>query len=526
MYIQTDIVIVGSGIAALQAARKLSTRYNVHIITKGELTRSSSYIAQGGVAAVISDQDHFQLHIEDTLTAGEGHHDTPNVSTLVSYGAHVVNSLLTQGFKADRQLDGTLSLGLEGAHCRNRIVHAGGDATGKHLINYLLNDLPANVTVHEHELAYELMLNSDGECCGVYVRCAEGLKTYRASYVIIASGGAGALFETTSNWPSNVGDGIALAYLAGAAVTDMEFMQFHPSLLYVNGQGVGLISEAVRGAGATFVDATGKRIMEGIHPLGDLAPRHITAFQMYQERAQGKDVFLNISAVEDFATRFPTITALCDHYQIDWQCGLLPIAPGSHFLMGGIVATAHGETTVPRLYAVGEAACTGVHGANRLASNSLLEGIAFSDLLAEKLLLEGSEQTNFIVQKQFTPIVQQELFSKNELRQMMMAHVGIVRDGRALHKLAERLPALDFKPSLHSLSTEQLELTLMHIVAALMATAALVRTESRGAHIRTDYPNRVEKWRKQWIILQQGQWNVRNSLYEHNQTEKYAHAIF
>lgn len=526
MHIHTDIVILGGGIAALQAARKLSARYNVHIITKGALTTSSSYIAQGGVAAVISNQDHFQLHIEDTLIAGENHHYEPNVSTLICNGAHIVNSMLVQGFEADCHPDGSITLGLEGAHRRNRIVHAGGDATGRHLIEYLLNDLPDNVIVHEHEFAYELILNNDGDCCGVFVRSHEGLKTYTASYVIIATGGAGALYDTTSNWPSNTGDGIALAYLAGAAVTDMEFMQFHPSLLYVNGQGVGLISEAVRGAGATFVDAEGKRLMQGVHPLEDLAPRHITALTLYKERAQGKEVFLDISAVENFASRFPTITSLCEKHQIDWQGGLLPVAPGSHFLMGGIVATAYGETNIPRLYAVGEAACTGVHGSNRLASNSLLEGIAFGDLLAEKLLIEGSEQTNYISQKQFPPAIHQQLLSKNDLQREMMAHVGIVRDGRNLHKFLERLPSLAVKPHLHNLSQEQLELTLMHTVAALITTAALVRTESRGAHIRTDYPDRVEKWRKQWIILQQGQWNVRNNLYEHNQAQKYVDAIF
>lgn len=525
MKIQTDIIILGSGIAALQAASKLSRRFEVHIITKSEITAGSSYKAQGGIAAVIAASDNTSLHIQDTLIAGEFHHHEENVKTLVEYGSTAVKSLLAHGFPADRSPTGDISLGLEGAHSHHRIVHAGGDATGKNLVDYYINALPENVHVHTHEFAYELLLNNRGECCGVRVKAKTGEKTYFASYVILATGGAGALYEYTSNCPRSYGDGIALAYLAGAAIADMEFVQFHPSLLYVDGTR-GLVSEAVRGAGGKFIDEHCNPVMAGRHPLGDLAPRHVTAYEMYKLRAQGKPVFIDITTIQNFEANFPTIAKLCRRSGIPLMDGRIPIAPGSHFLMGGVITHTNGETTIPRLLAVGEVACTGVHGANRLASNSLLEGIVFGQYMAEHLLKTGTHQSNFVL----APASKKEAFhtglTKEELQREMSSYAGIVRSEKGLVKLLSKLPALTLQPDFSCKSTEEIELAFMHITSALIANAALSRPESRGAHIRQDFNEKKQSWEKRWIVFQQGTMKVRNNLYEYNQTKEHASAIF
>ncbi|MFF5994368.1 L-aspartate oxidase [Lysinibacillus sp. KU-BSD001] len=525
MNIQTDIIILGGGIAALQAARKLSTRFEVHIITKSDITMSSSYKAQGGIAAVVADHDSTMLHVQDTLVAGEFHHHEDNVKVLVEKGATVVKTLLQSEFPADRTSDGNISLGLEGAHSRSRIIHAGGDATGKNMIYYYLNSLPKKIHLHTHEFAYELILNSAQECCGVRVKTAQGEKTYFASYIILATGGAGALYECTSNCANSYGDGIALAYLAGAAITDMEFVQFHPSLLYVNGAR-GLVSEAVRGAGGRFVDEHGQAIMDGKHPLGDLAPRHITAYEMYKMRAQEKPVYIDITNIEHFEQNFPTITKLCHDNGVNLAHGKIPVAPGSHFLMGGVIANTVGETTIPRLLAVGEVACTGVHGANRLASNSLLEGMAFGELMAENLLKYGTAQSNFVLAQPQPKNSLPSLMRKEDLQREMLANVGIVRSQKGLETLLKKLPALHVQPNVMNKSREEIELLFMHITAALITNAALTRTESRGAHIRVEMERKDQRWEKQWIVFQQGTMNVRNRLYEHNQAKTYAPAIF
>lgn len=524
----TDVVIIGSGVAALQSARILGQKYEVHIVTKSSITTSSSYKAQGGVATVTSANDNFKMHTEDTLEAGVHHHNSKHVETLVKDGAGAIHQLIQEGFSVDRTPSGEIALGLEGAHSQPRIIHAGGDRTGKGLVDYLLEQLPTKVTIHPFEMAYELLLNTAGECIGVKTM-KNGISTnYYAHHVILASGGAAALYPFTSNFDANTGDGIALAFLAGAEITDMEFMQFHPSLLYINGETKGLVSEAVRGAGARFIDENGRAIMDGIHPLKDLAPRHITAYETFKMRSQGKNVYLDISMIEEFEQKFPTITALCVENGIDLSKGKIPIAPGAHFLMGGVIADDCGRTSIPGLYAVGEVACTGVHGANRLASNSLLEGVAFGKKMAQFILDQGCRQTNFTVNitNKNDKII--SLLTKEQLQQALITNVGIIRNEEGLHEMAALLPSLQDiqQVSVTALgSEEKIELYFMHIVAALMTTAALNRKESRGAHIRTDYPKLSNKWQQQWIVFQQGTMKVRGSLYEQHQATRYAKAI-
>ncbi len=528
MKIATDVVIIGSGIAALQAARVLSKRFDVHIVTKADITNGSSYKAQGGIAAVIDKNDQTTLHFKDTLDAGEHHHAKENVKTLVEQGKDVIHQLIEESFHVDRNKNGDISLGLEGAHSKPRIVHSGGDATGKALVDYLINELPENVKVHPFEFAFELVLNTAGECIGVKTKTNTEDNLYLSSYVILATGGAGAIYACTSNCSNSFGDGIALAYLAGATITDMEFVQFHPSLIYKDGLALGLVSEAVRGAGGRFINQHGRKLMEGVHPLGDLAPRHVTAYEMYKERAKGNEVYIDISMINDFKSKFPTITQLCEENQIPISEGRIPIAPGSHFLMGGVVADSCGRTSIPRLLAVGEVACTGVHGANRLASNSLLEGVTFGKIMAENLLKNGRKQINFKQidnHKQTCPI---NLLSRQSLQQKMLEHAGILRDSEGLNKLIALLPSYEQFSSIDfaTFSVNEIELAFMHITSNLIAHAALTREESRGAHIRKDYPKKNAQWQNKWIVFEKGKMNVRNGLYEQYQTTSYVKAVF
>lgn len=528
MDVKTDVLIIGSGIAALQTARLLEEHFQVQLVTKCSVKMSSSYRAQGGIAAVTSQEDHPKLHITDTLTAGEYHHERRNVEVLIENGTEIMRNLLNEGFPVDRQVDGSPALGLEGAHSHHRILHAGGDRTGQVMIDYLLNQLTSNIVVNCYEMAYELLLNTNGDCVGVLTKGAKGTKRYLAHHVILATGGAGALYSCTSNFATNTGDGIALAYRAGAAISDMEFMQFHPSLLWSGGQAKGLVSEAVRGAGGIFVDAYRQPIMEGVHKQLDLAPRHVTAHALFHKRAAGQETFIDITKIEHFEERFPTITQLCSDNNVNLQDGLIPVAPGSHFLMGGVVADDKGRTSIPNLYAIGEVACTGVHGANRLASNSLLEGITFGQRTAQYIIQTGCTQNNFLISDKHHQQTMPSLFTKDQLRQMMMHTLGIVRNPIDMQQFIQQLPSLQslLHVNLNDLSQQEIELYMMHIVATLMALAAITRKETRGAHIRVDQPENDNQWANRWIIFQQGQMKVRNSLYEYHQTRGIVKAIF
>lgn len=524
MFKKTDVLIIGSGIAALQTAKTLCEHFQVHIVTKSSVYTSSSYRAQGGIAAVVSAEDDVNIHIKDTLQAGAEHHATHNVETLVQKGAQLITHLLNEGLPIDRKSDGLPQLGLEGAHSKHRILHAGGDQTGKVFVHYLLDRLGKEVTISENETAYELILNSANECIGAKTWKNGQSITYFAHHVVLATGGAAALYDATSNYQVNIGDGIALAYRAGAEISDMEFMQFHPTLLWCDGEAKGLISEAVRGAGAVFVDATGRPIMPG----RDLAPRHVTAHALFEKRRAGINTYLNISMIEHFKEKFPSISQLCEKHHIALEKGFIPFAPGSHFLMGGVIANTTGETTIPSLYAIGEVACTGVHGANRLASNSLLEAMTFGEEMAGHIINKGLHQRNFL-RKESEPKREITLpFSKEELKQQMMLSLGIIRERKQMAKFSSHLPLMAdlYNANIAKMTLEQYELYTMHLVAALMASAAMARTETRGAHIRSDYPETVETWAERWIILKKGQLEVRNHLYEHTEIRRDIETIF
>ncbi|WP_409297473.1 L-aspartate oxidase [Peribacillus sp. SCS-26] len=499
----TDIIIIGSGIAAMSTAIEAAVHKNVIIITKSRQDESNSFLAQGGIAAVTAPGDTVEKHAKDTIAAGCGYNNLPQVYDLVESGPAAIERLIESGLQFDRNESGQLSLGLEGAHSERRILHCCGDSTGRKIMEHMLTraEDETRITIIENETAVELLVNRAGECIGTVCKTEEGsVKTYYAQHVVLATGGMGALFQFTSNAPSATGTGLAMALKAGAELVDMEFIQFHPTLLYVDGKTRGLISEAVRGEGAVLVTAAGTPIMEGIHPLGDLAPRHIVAQTIFSHLEAGTAVYLDISGIPDFGKKFPGIAAICRTAGAEPSLGKLPVAPGAHFLMGGIKTGPACMTSVPFLYAVGEAACTGVHGANRLASNSLLEGLVSGTRLGIHLAEAGSRKYDTAPVPRRTVNNALKLPEQRMLREMMMKHCGITRDQSGLGLLCSWLESFDLYEVLHGdLSGLGLEdsLDAMNLVTAWTAArAALARTESRGSHYREDFPEENTEWAK------------------------------
>lgn len=503
----TDVLIIGSGIASLQLAKKLSTEFNVIILTKSKAELSNSYLAQGGIAASLGDSDDYRKHALDTLEAGRFHNNPEVVAEITKTAPRLIEELWQDGCTFDKDSTGKLSLGMEGAHSEKRIVHSGGDTTGKKVMEFLTENKNNNIELIENVFVYELMVNTNSnQCFGAKGITADGTRIeFYSAHTVIATGGCGTLYTYTSSASTITGDGIALAYLAGASIIDMEFVQFHPTLLYVNGETVGLISEAVRGDGARLVTASGKYIMENVHSYEDLAPRHIVSQTIYQYLSNGETVYLDISMITNFQTRFPSITKMCIEHGIDLQKGLLPVAPGSHFLMGGIDTDLFGRTSVNNLYAIGEAACTGFHGANRLASNSLLEGLYMGNNLA-KLLREipKSKVKGFILEREESDNTLHPIFpEKEELQHRMMANVGIVRNEINLQnqlQWLERFGISDcFNLPLENRSIEEVEKYFMLVTSWLITRSALERKESRGGHFRSDYPEENDEWVKKKV---------------------------
>ncbi|WP_226646613.1 L-aspartate oxidase [Mesobacillus subterraneus] len=530
---QSDVIIVGSGIAALQLANKLSKELNVIILTKDEMTAGNSYLAQGGVAAAVSPSDDPYFHYLDTIEAGAHHNDAAAVFEMTKKAPELIKGLWLSGCRFDEDGNGKLLLGMEGAHSEKRIVHSGGDATGKHMVDFLRSDLDANVSIEQSAFVYELILNSEEtRCIGVKAKLADGRNAeYLAHHIVLATGGCGQIFSLTSNAETATGDGMALAYRAGAELADMEFIQFHPTLLYVDGKTKGLISEAVRGEGAVLVTAEGKRIMDGVHPLKDLAPRHIVSQTIYDYLRRGSQIFLDITNLQDFGIRFPTISSLCAEHGIDIEKGLIPVVPGSHFIMGGIKTDLQGRTSIPGLYAIGEAACTGIHGANRLASNSLLEGLFVGGNLAEWINSHpaAKEQEWKVYNhsgKSFTDkrnhrLSCGELPDIALLKQTMMDRTGIVRSKEWLMKQGEWLAQFNMEEWLEAgldhMQPSELNRLFMYITATLITKSALERTESRGGHYREDFPLEDNaNWMKKQIIHQRKK--VKDGKHEYNQT--------
>ncbi|MCA1031898.1 L-aspartate oxidase [Bacillus timonensis] len=503
-----DVVIIGSGLSALITAERLSETKNVIIITKLEKTNSNSMLAQGGVAAAIGKNDHWRLHLRDTMIAGCEHNSEKAVKELVRSGPSAVKNLIATGMKFDTDRNGTICLGMEGAHGTRRILHAGGDSTGREMVSFLLKRLAGKVQIIEGEMAIELLIKNN-VCFGVMTSTLEDhRKVYYASQVVLATGGCGGIYETTSNDLTVTGDGIALAYRAGAELVDLEFIQFHPTMLNTKDGSRVLISEAVRGEGAYLVTSEGRRIMVGVHDLKDLAPRDIVARAIDREVKKGNDVFLNISKILHFKERFPSISMLCEENGVKIEDGFIPVSPGAHFLMGGVKIDLNGQTSVVNLFAVGEVACSGVHGANRLASNSLLESIVFANKLALHILslplshIHIPELLKNMSNSRNEPLT--FLPTKEEITSQMMKNAGLIREKKGLKQVRDWLGSFLKKCQLNHIADyhrNQIEIINMLTVSWLIVTSALARTESRGGHFRSDYPHcDNEKWLKKQIV--------------------------
>jgi L-aspartate oxidase len=520
-----DVAIIGGGIAGLSVALRLPTYLRVALFTKGQLGESNTRYAQGGLTAALGADDSPELHFLDTIVAGAGLCDEAAVRILTEQAPAAVRWLISMGMQFDRAQPGSdahttedgLLLGREAAHSRWRVLHAGGDATGAEIERALMTAVRQRSSIVLYEETYVNSLRvENGVCTGLEALDRDGHAfTIDAQATILANGGAGGLWLHTSNPAGATADGLALAWRAGAALTDLEFMQFHPTVLVVGG-GSHLISEAVRGEGAYLRNHAGERFMSKYHPLAELAPRDVVARSILSEMlSEGTDCqYLDLRHLPAarMHERFPTISAICRRYGLDLAGDLLPVAPAAHYCMGGVMTDTYGRTTLAGLYAVGEVACTGVHGANRLASNSLLEGLVFGLRLAEGLAGKISEQAIpssrraitipvYDDQSQEEALLRIELDSESmldmrrELRQIMWQYVSLHRDQHGLlearhqlHNLCDRMLARGTaRQNQEKIEPAWLETVNMLKVAELVIAAALQRRESRGSHWRLDY---------------------------------------
>ncbi len=498
------IAVVGSGIAGLVAAVRASANpaHHVTLITKDVIAESNTHYAQGGIAAVTDSHDSVASHVSDTLIAGAGLCWEPAVQVLCEQGPQSIRELIEFGVHFDLKA-GELARGLEAAHSSARILHVGGDATGAGISNALVQTLKsANVTVLEHTLATELRLDGKGRVSGLQVFSSEGLEELDADVVVLASGGAGQLYRHTTNPAVTTGDGVALALRAGAVLTDLEFYQFHPTALAVPGS--FLISEAVRGEGAVLINNRGERFMTKVHPGAELAPRDVVARAIQQEMlAQGGEpVLLDATGLgSDFLSeRFPSISAACKRYGLNWAKQPIPVTPAAHYWMGGIATDLHGRTSIPGLFAIGEVGCNGSHGANRLASNSLLESVVSADQASE--VLDDSWPAPFAFERfekqgvladiavATEPLPVTKVVDRIELQTLMWDEVGLARNDAGLRIARRQLN--EWRPAAveHRLIPDWEDANLWLLAKAVTASA-LERTESRGAHYRLDHPQAV-----------------------------------
>lgn len=493
-------IVVGAGIAGLRAALTLAGSAEVMLITKEVASESNTHYAQGGIAVAMGGTEDVALHLEDTLAAGDGLAFEPAARLLVSEGPWRIEELLEWGTNFDRE-DGSLMRTREGAHSLPRILHANGDATGREIGRALLAKVAGEPRIHLHErvTTCELIMR-DGSVVGLSALDANGNPLQFAGRgVLLASGGAGQVYSETTNPPVATGDGIAMAYRAGAEVADMEFYQFHPTALSLPGAPRFLLSEALRGEGAYLRNYEGERFMERYHPLLELAPRDVVARAITSEgfgetANETLPVYLDMRHVhgKDLHRRFPGISSFLRRYDLELSRDLIPVRPAAHYLMGGVRTDLHGRTSLPGLYAAGEVACTGVHGANRLASNSLLEGLVFGARAAETIVAEGLQGEEPSVpppqpssSAAFPPAPLQDL--REKLRSSMWAHAGLLRDQTGLRTMQAEFDTLRAQLPRED-TREAVELRNLHTVAELIVASAQARKESRGAHARTDFP--------------------------------------
>lgn len=526
--VYTDVLIIGSGIAGVYTALELGDRYDITVITKEEVEISNSVLAQGGIAVSLDKNDSPEEHMRDTLYAGAGLCDEESVDVLVHEAAANIKRVCNFGVQFDKSENNEKQLALtrEGAHSKNRIIHA-GDATGKEVCDKLIHTLMQrkNVRIEERIWALDLLVE-DNICYGIiaYNEKTGEYTAYYAGIIICASGGYGQLYYYTTNPEVATGDGAAMAYRAGGKLADLEFVQFHPTVLYHDKNKSFLISEAVRGEGAILRNSKGERFMPKYHELAELAPRDVVSRCIFKEMQKTGDshMWLDIThkSREYLEKRFPTIFSTCLEYGIDISKDYIPIAPAEHYCMGGIRTGLYGDTSIGRFYACGESACNGIHGANRLASNSLLEGLVFGHRIgacADRLIHDdminkikampdftskGTENgSKTSAEAGLDPIGAIHL-----LRRTMSSLVGIVRTKDGLTEALEKIEEIKKKADQVQCSAPEDFIAVNDsMLAALVIRSAISREESRGAHYRADFPNTDDAWKRHIIVSKENQ---------------------
>ena len=496
---RTRFLVVGSGVAGLHTAWRASSEGDVAVLTKMSLFDSATAYAQGGIAAALGAGDSPELHRKDTLAAGAALCDAEAVEVLVEEGPARVRELHTAGADFDLEPGGKFKLGKEAAHSRRRIVHAHGDQTGAEVARTLIERVRATrqIQVLEKTRVLDLIV-SNGVCRGIRGTRAGKPIEIIADATVLATGGCGQVYRYTTNPQVATGDGYAIAHRAGVKLADMEFVQFHPTALETSENPLALISEAVRGEGAILVDDSGTRFMVKRHRLAELAPRDVVAREIYRERQKGRRIYLDARKLgKSFRKRFPGIFALCKARGIDPSKDLIPVIPAAHYMMGGIVTDLAGRSSMERLYACGEVSRTGVHGANRLASNSLLEGLVFAERVARDMIARPAISGMPRRKEWEAPVLKDRgaaQVAADGIRNVMWNHAGIDRTAKGLRKGLELLA--DIETRLPEGATEEAN---MIQTARLIVTGAVQRKESRGGHYRSDFPHAVRKWRGRHI---------------------------
>jgi L-aspartate oxidase len=499
----TDVMIIGGGIAGFRSALGVAEPHRVLIVTKDEVRESNSHYAQGGIAGVLDPEDRFDNHIADTLAAGKGLCDPDVVAMVVREAPTRIGELIEWGTHFDL-VDGHVDLGREGGHSHARIAHALGDETGREIMRAVIHRARTrrNIRIWKNSFTIDLVTH-EGRCRGALVwDRRRGYALVWARAVVLATGGAGQLYRETTNPPIATGDGHAMAYRAGALLRDMEFMQFHPTVLYIAGSTRHLLTEALRGEGAYLRDRFGERFMPAYHPVAELAPRDDVSLAIAAQMAktQHPNVYLDLSHLDPnlIRRRFPGIDRLCRNFDLDITHDPIPVCPGAHYMVGGVTIDVNGRTTLPGLWAAGEVASSGLHGANRLASNSLLEGLVFGSRVAGDITaeLEATGPGTLEVPPESAPSVADgqariDLVDLREsLRALMWRRVGITRDADGLKEAAQRVDHWSrYILPLEFDDTPGWNMQNMLIVARLMIAAAKERRESRGTHYRRDFPH-------------------------------------